>query len=62
MLKRKWGRTLCTIASCLASLMIASAGARAEVKPGEVIGAQNATQVKNLVSPGVYYAVTHGMR
>jgi hypothetical protein len=62
MLKRKWGQTLCTIASCLASLMIVSAGARAEVRPGEVIGAQNATQVRQLVSPGVYYAVTHGMR
>jgi len=62
MLKRRWGRALCTIASCLASLMIASAGARAEVKPGEVIGTQTATQVRQLVSPGVYYAVTHGMR
>lgn len=61
MLKRNWGQTLCAIASCLASLMIVSA-VQAEVKPGEVIGAQNATQVRQLVSPGVYYAVTHGMR
>ncbi|MGH7782187.1 MAG: DUF1329 domain-containing protein [Candidatus Binataceae bacterium] len=61
MLKRNWGKTLCAIASCLASLMIASA-VQAEVKPGAVIGAQNATQVRQFVSPGVYYAVTHGMR
>ena len=37
-------------------------GGWAEVNSGEVIGAQNATQVRQLVSPGVYYAVTHGMR
>ncbi|HVA81087.1 MAG TPA: DUF1329 domain-containing protein, partial [Candidatus Binataceae bacterium] len=62
MLKRNWGQTLCTIASCLASLMIASVPARAGVKPGDVIGAQNASLVRQFVSPGVYYAVTHGMR
>ena len=32
------------------------------VKPGDVIAPSNAAQVKDLVSPGVYYAVTHGMR
>jgi Protein of unknown function (DUF1329) len=31
------------------------------VRPGDVITAQNAYKVKNLVSPGVYYKVTHGM-
>ena len=29
---------------------------------GDVITPQNAAQVKNLVSPGVYYMVTHGMQ
>ncbi len=33
----------------------------AEVKPGDFINADNATTVQNLVSPGVYYKVAHGM-
>ena len=33
----------------------------AEVKPGDFINADNATKVQNLVSPGVYYKVAHGM-
>ena len=37
------------------------ASANATVKPGDVITPENAAQVKDLVSPGVYYAVTHGM-
>ena len=31
------------------------------VKPGDFITVQNAYKVKNLVSPGVYYKVLHGM-
>src|ERR1700731_4449935 len=34
---------------------------RAQVKPGDHISAQNAAVVKNLVSPGAYFAVTKGM-
>jgi len=37
-------------------------GLHAQIKPGEVIGASNAVKVKDLVSPGVYYAVQHDMR
>ncbi|WP_428130222.1 DUF1329 domain-containing protein [Candidatus Binatus soli] len=37
------------------------ASANATVKPGDVITPENAAQVKDLVSPGVFYAVTHGM-
>jgi hypothetical protein len=37
------------------------ASANAIVKPGDVITPENAAQVKDLVSPGVYYEVTHGM-
>jgi hypothetical protein len=33
----------------------------AQVKPGEVITMRNASKVRDLVSPGVYYKVTHGM-
>ena len=43
----------------LLCLIVASADAT--VKPGDVITPANAPQVKGLVSPGVYYAVTHGM-
>ena len=34
---------------------------RAQVKPGDHISAQNAALVKDLVSPGTYFAVTKGM-
>ncbi|HEY9158604.1 DUF1329 domain-containing protein [Candidatus Binatus sp.] len=37
------------------------APANATVKPGDSITPENAAQVKDLVSPGVFYAVTHGM-
>ena len=33
----------------------------AEVKPGDFITPDNATKVKDLVGPGVYYKVEHGM-
>src|ERR1700719_3000031 len=33
----------------------------AQVKPGDHIAAQNAALVKDLVSPGTYFAVTKGM-
>jgi len=42
-------------------LCLIVASANAAVKPGDVITPENAAQVKDLVSPGVYYAVTHGM-
>jgi hypothetical protein len=38
-----------------------AAAANATVKPGDVVTPENAAQVKDLVSPGVFYAVTHGM-
>src|SRR5271169_752087 len=36
--------------------------AQAGVKPGDVITAQNADQVKDVVSPGVFWMVKHDMR
>lgn len=36
--------------------------ARAQVKPGEVITAKNAEQVRALVSPGTFIAVSRGMQ
>src|SRR6202046_4517332 len=34
----------------------------AQVKPGDVIGPQNATKVKDITTQGVYYMVTKGMQ
>jgi len=42
-------------------LALISAPSYAQVKPGDVITPDNAAQVKDLVSPGVFYKVTHGM-
>src|ERR1019366_2044868 len=42
-------------------LCLIVASANATVKPGDVITSENAAQVKDLVSPGVFYAVTRGM-
>jgi uncharacterized protein DUF1329 len=39
----------------------ASSVAMAQVKPGDTITPENASKVKNLVSPGVYYMVSKGM-
>ncbi len=39
-----------------------AAPASAQVKVGDMIGAQNAARVKDLVSPGVYYKVERGMQ
>ena len=36
--------------------------ALAQVKPGDTISAQTAARVKDVVSPGVYYMVAHGMQ
>ena len=45
----------------LTLLCLIAASANATVKPGDVITPANAAQVKDLVSPGVFYAVTRGM-
>ncbi len=50
-------------ASLFAALAAAAItpAAHAQVKPGDHITAQNAAAVKELLSPGVYFAVTKGM-
>src|ERR1700691_5487855 len=50
------------VGALVVSVCMLAATARAGVKPGEVITPQNASEVKDLVSPGVYYMVTHGMQ
>ena len=54
-------KTLLGVGISMLTASMAIATASAGVKPGDVITAQNATQVQNLVSPGVYYMVQHGM-
>src|SRR5208282_931923 len=46
----------------LAALILGASAQAAGVKPGDVISAQNADKVQDLVSPGVYYLVKHDMR
>jgi len=48
-------------ATCAALLIAFIATSHAEVKPGDDITTQNAAVVKDLVSPGTYFAVTKGM-
>ena len=43
-------------------LCLVAAVANAAVQPGDVVSPESAESVKTLVSPGIYYAVTHGMR
>ena len=55
-------KTFCSRAAiCAALLFSCVAISHAEVKPGDDITPQNAPVVKDLVSPGTYFAVTKGM-
>ncbi len=60
MLERVRNAFVGAFALCLV-VFVCAVGARAQVKPGDVITPKNAAKVKNLVSPGVYYMVQHGM-
>ena len=62
MVKHVLGKTMLSVGTLAIGLCLIAASANATVKPGDVIAPSNAAQVKDLVSPGVYYAVTHGMR
>src|ERR1019366_6369529 len=50
-----------TVTAFALALMFGVSAASAQVKPGDFITPSNAGQVKELVSPGVYYKVQHGM-
>ncbi|WP_331964184.1 DUF1329 domain-containing protein [Candidatus Binatus sp.] len=60
MAKHVLGKILLGVGT-LMFLCLIVASANAAVKPGDVVTPANAAQVKDLVSPGVFYAVTHGM-
>ena len=54
-------RSWLAAAAWCALVLVSSMEARAQVKPGDKITPQNATAVKDLISPGTYFAVTKGM-
>ena len=54
--------TLFEIAIFFLTAFAIAAVVQAGVKPGDLIGAENSEQVKDLLSPGVYYMVKHDMR
>src|SRR3984957_12289913 len=60
--KHALGKAMLSVGGVTVGLCLIAASASAQVKPGLVIAPSNAALVKDLVSPGVYYAVTHGMR
>ena len=62
MVRHVLGKAMLSVGTLAIGLCLIAASANATVKAGDVITPSNAAQVKDLVSPGVYYAVTHGMR
>jgi len=62
MVRQALGKTLLGVGALTFGICLIVASANATVKPGDVITPGNAAQVKDLVSPGVFYTVTHGMR
>ncbi len=61
--ERDWSAASRMVLAVLAALtfIAIAAVARAAVKPGDLITPANASKVKDLVSPGVYYKVENGM-
>ena len=59
---RMGGWCVGTLTALLLAVGILSAPASAQVKPGDFITPDNAYKVKDLVSPGQYLRVLHGMR
>ena len=60
--KGLWSSGIATAAAlALATLVLSSVPAHAQVKPGDFISADNAARVKDLVSPGTYLRIQHGM-
>jgi hypothetical protein len=58
-LRRFW---LAAASTAIVTALLATASPTlAEVKPGDFITDQNAEKVRDLVSPGQYLRITHGM-
>src|SRR5215467_7383030 len=56
-----WLKTAPVAAVAMLAVLAFTAPVHAEVKPGDFITPENASKVQNLVGPGVYYKVQHGM-
>lgn len=54
-------RQLVALCGAVALAMLATAPARADVNPGDVINKDNKDKVTDLVSPGVMWCIEHGM-
>ena len=64
-MKRKTGKKLLLagpiFALTILAVLLLGRRTYAEVKPGDFIMQDNATNVQDLLSPGAYYKVLHGM-
>jgi hypothetical protein len=58
----RFGRIIIGVAALAMSAMLAPNARAAAVKPGTTITPDNAEQIRDLVSPGVYYLASHGMK
>src|SRR5215469_3601514 len=56
-----WLKTAPVAAAAMLAVLAFTAPVHAQVKPGDFITPENASKVENLVGPGVYYKVQHGM-
>jgi hypothetical protein len=57
----EWSKAGFILGVGLLMVLAISPPSTAEVKPGDFITRDNATKVKDLLSPGVYYKVERGM-
>ncbi len=54
-------RCIWPLLGCALLMIWLPSAARAEVQPGDMITPENASKVRDLVSPGVYYKIVRGM-
>src|SRR5580658_10216000 len=59
--KSSWGYLLSAAIGIALAALVLGTPARAQVKPGDFITVDKANQVRDLVSPGVFYKVQRGM-
>ncbi len=62
MAHRVISKTILAAVAFVCGATVLCVSAQAGVQPGDVITAQTAEKVQDLVSPGVYYMVRHDMR
>ena len=57
----EWFKRAPVAGLAMLAVLALSAPSQAQVKPGDFITPENADKVQNLVGPGVFYKVQHGM-